>query len=85
MAQTRTALLLWLHARQSFASITGEATLRLAFFVVFQIGGVCEKNTRAASDESWIKEPRYADAEAETSRCAVAECTGEVGTSRRRD
>jgi hypothetical protein len=50
VTQTRTALLLWLllHCGETFASITGEATLRLAFLVVFQRGGVA-KNVRVAS------------------------------------
>lgn len=50
MTQTRTALLLWLllHCGETFASITGEAALRLAFLVVFQRGGVA-KNVQVAS------------------------------------
>jgi hypothetical protein len=51
VTQTRAALLLWLlllHCGETFASITGEAALRLAFLVVFQRGGVA-KNGRVAS------------------------------------
>ena len=50
VTQTRTALLLLLHCGETFASITGEAALRLAFLVVFQIGGVAKK-FEVASDE----------------------------------
>lgn len=43
MAQTRTSLLLLLHCRETFTSITGEAALRLPLLVVFQVGGVAKK------------------------------------------
>lgn len=44
MAQTRTALFLWLHCWETFTSITGEAALRLSILVIFQIGGVAKND-----------------------------------------
>ena len=76
MTQTRTTLLLLLHCGETFASITGEAALRLAFLVVFQVGGVAEKS-RVASDNGWlVMRPRCADLEAETSRWIKAGIAG---------
>lgn len=53
MAQTRTALFLWLHCEEAFTSITGEAALRLSILVVFQVGGFA-KNKDSASDEGQL-------------------------------
>lgn len=51
MAQTRSLVLVVVHGGETFASVAGEAALRLAFLVVLQFGGVA-KNTDAASDEA---------------------------------